>query len=80
MKLPRDIDGPRLIKALAVLGYQTTRQKGSHIRITTQRESENHEVIPFHHPIKTGTLSSILKRIAAHHGLTVDELLKLLDL
>jgi hypothetical protein len=37
-------------------------------------------VIPFHHPIKTGTLSSILKRIAGHHGMSVDELLKLLDL
>jgi predicted RNA binding protein YcfA (HicA-like mRNA interferase family) len=80
MKLPRDVDGPRLIKALEVLGYLTTRQKGSHIRITTQRDGENHEVIPFHHPIKTGTLSSILKRIAAHHRLTVGELRKLLDL
>jgi predicted RNA binding protein YcfA (HicA-like mRNA interferase family) len=80
MKLPRDIDGPKLVKALEMLGYHATRQKGSHIRITTQRDGENHEVIPFHHPIKTGTLSSILKRIAAHHGLTVDELIKLLEL
>ena len=48
--------------------------------MTTQRDGENHEVIPFHHPIKTGTLSSILKRIAAHHRLTVDDLLKVLDL
>jgi predicted RNA binding protein YcfA (HicA-like mRNA interferase family) len=67
MKLPRDVDGPSLVKALTVLGYLPTRQKGSHIRITTQRDGENHEVIPYHHPIKTGTLASILKRIAAHH-------------
>jgi predicted RNA binding protein YcfA (HicA-like mRNA interferase family) len=80
MRLPRDIDGPKLVRALESLGYQATRQKGSHIRITTQRDGESHEVIPFHHPIKTGTLSSILKRIAAHHGLTVDDVLKLLDL
>jgi predicted RNA binding protein YcfA (HicA-like mRNA interferase family) len=60
MKLPRDIDGPRLIKAPEVLGYQATRQKGSHVRITTQRAGENYEVIPFHHPINPGTLSSIL--------------------
>ena len=80
MRLPRDIDGPQLVKALGVLGYEPTRQKGSHIRVTTQRGGENHEVIPYHHPIKTGTLSSILKRIAAHHGLTVDDLLKLLNL
>ena len=78
MKLPRDIDGPILVKALRVLGYETSRQTGSHIRLTTQRDGENHEVVPNHHPIKTGTLSSILKRIAAHHGLTVEQLLELL--
>jgi predicted RNA binding protein YcfA (HicA-like mRNA interferase family) len=80
VRLPRDIDGPRLVKALAILGYEPTRQKGSHIRITTQRDGENHEVIPYHHPIKTGTLASILKRIAAHHDITVDELIGMLDL
>jgi len=62
------------------LGYEATRQKGSHIRLTTQRDGENHEVIPHHYPIKAGTLSSILKRIATHHGMTVDELLQMLEL
>ncbi len=80
MKLPRDVDGARLAKALRVLGYEATRQTGSHIRVTTQRDGENHEVIPDHHAIKAGTLSSILKHVAAHHGLTVDDLLKMLDL
>ena len=80
MKLPRDVNGPQLVKALGILGYQVTRQKGSHIRVTTQRDGENHEVIPSHSPIKTGTLSGILKRIAAHHGLTVDDLLRMLEL
>ncbi len=80
MKLPRDVDGPRLVKALGVLGYTATRQTGSHIRVTSQRDGENHEVIPYHHPIKTGTLSSILKRIANHHGMSVDDLLKMLEL
>jgi hypothetical protein len=55
-------------------------KRGSHIRVTTRRDGENHEVIPWHHPIKTGTLASILKRIAAHHRLTVEELLEMLDL
>jgi len=35
MKLPRDVDGARIVKALRVLGYEVTRQKGSHVRITT---------------------------------------------
>jgi predicted RNA binding protein YcfA (HicA-like mRNA interferase family) len=52
VRLPRDTSGPQLVKALAVLDYEVTRQKGSHIRITTQRNGENHEVIPHHHPIK----------------------------
>ena len=33
-----------------------------------------------HKPIKPKTLSSILKSIAAHHGVSVEELLKQLDL
>jgi predicted RNA binding protein YcfA (HicA-like mRNA interferase family) len=80
MKLPRDVDGQRLVKALAAFGYQATRQRGSHIRVTTQRDGENHEVIPSHRPIKAGTLSSILKHIAAHHRMSVEELLDKLDL
>jgi predicted RNA binding protein YcfA (HicA-like mRNA interferase family) len=80
VKLPRDTDGPRLVKALRVLGYEPTRQTDSHIRVTTQQDGENHEVIPNHYPIKTGTLSSILKRIAAHHGTSMEDLLKMLDL
>jgi predicted RNA binding protein YcfA (HicA-like mRNA interferase family) len=46
MKIPRDISGPELVKALRVLGYVVDRQKGSHVRITTQLNGENHEVIP----------------------------------
>ena len=80
MKLPRDVDGPQLARALRVLGYAVTRQKGSNTRVTTQQDGENHEVIPCHHPIKTGTLAGILKRIAAHHALTVEELLQKLGL
>ena len=75
MRTPRDVDGPQLVKALRVLGYLVDRQKGSHIRITTQLDGQNHEVIPNHAPIKTGTLSGILKHVAAHHGLSVEELL-----
>ena len=44
--------------------------------MTTQRDGENHEVIPYHYPIKTGTLSSILKRIATHHRMSVRDLLE----
>ena len=76
MKLPRNLNGADLQKALRRLGYEATRQRGSHVRITTQVNGEHHEVIPQHRPIKTKTLSSILKSIARHHNLSVEELLK----
>ena len=35
MRLPRDLSGNDLAQALRKLGYQVTRQTGSHIRLTT---------------------------------------------
>ena len=80
MKLPRDVSGPELVKALHRLGYQVDRQRGSHVRVTTQQGGEHHEAVPNHHPIKIGTLSSILKSVAAHHKLSVEELVRQLGL
>ena len=36
MKLPRDLSGEELTKALGKLGYVIDHQTGSHIRLTTQ--------------------------------------------
>ena len=80
MKLPRDVAGSKLGKALRVLGYECTRQKGSHMRFTTRRDGEHHIVIPDHSPMKLGTFHGILKDVAAHHRVTVEELLRQLDL
>lgn len=68
------------MRELRKLDYVITRQKGSHVRLTTQRHGEHHETIPAHAPLKIGTLSSLLHSIAAHHHLTVEELLQVLDL
>ena len=62
------------------MGYEKVRQRGSHVRITTQACGEHHEVIPLHNPIGAKTLSSIPKSIARHHGIGVQELLHKLDL
>jgi predicted RNA binding protein YcfA (HicA-like mRNA interferase family) len=80
MKLGRDIDGEKLAKALKVLGYSITRQRGSHMRLTTQTGGEHHEVIPKHKPLKLGTLDGILKSVGRHHGMERNELLKYLNL
>ena len=80
MRLPRDVSGPRLVTALRRLGYEAVRSRGSHVRVTTRRNGEHHEVIPMHHPIKVKTLSSILKSIAQHHGMSVEEIIDELNL
>ena len=80
MKLPRNVNGETLQVSLRRLGYEAVRQRGSHVRITTQVNGEDHEVIPLHNPIKAKTLSSILKSVSRHHDISVEELLRQLDL
>ena len=80
MRTPRDLSASDLEKALKGLGYEKTRQKGSHIRLTTNLDDVHHETIPNHDPIKIGTLSAILKSIANHHRMTVSELMEQLGL
>ncbi len=78
MKLPRNLSGKDLIKKLKKLGYEPTRQVGSHIRLTTNEKGTHHITIPEHRPIKIGTLSSIIKDIADHFEMSKDELINLL--
>ena len=80
MRLPRDVSGAALLSSLRRLGYEAVRQRGSHVRVTTQVNGEHHEVVPQHDPIKARTLLSILKGVARHHGMSVDELLNVLKL
>jgi predicted RNA binding protein YcfA (HicA-like mRNA interferase family) len=77
LKLPRDVSGPRLVKALNRLGYRVTRQTGSHIRLTRSGEGgEHHLTVPNHDPLKPGTLNSILHDVATHAGLERNALLE----
>jgi len=76
MKLPRDLTGQKLAKALEKLGYVIDRQAGSHIRLTTQEHGEHHVTIPNHSSIKIGTLNAILRDIANHFKSDRDELIK----
>ena len=76
MKIPRDCNGTELVHALRHLGYQTQRQTGSHIQMTTQRGGEHHVSIPNHRPLKVGLLHGVLKDVAEHHGLTVEAVVR----
>ncbi len=66
MRIPRDIGAADLISMLRRYGYESTRQSGSHIRLTTTTSGEHHITIPRHNPLRVGTLQAILKDVAAH--------------
>jgi len=76
VKLPRDLSGTELAQALSRLGYAVTRQKGTHMRLTTVENGEHHVTIPDHSSLRVGTLSAILNDIADHFDLSRDELLE----
>ena len=79
MRLPRDWSGADLVQRLARVGYEQTRQRGSHVRLTkVSPDGTHHVTVPLHNPIRLGTLNSILRDVAAHLGMSRDELLKTL--
>ncbi len=73
MKLPRDLSGRALARALAVFGYQVSRESGSHLRLTTEQHGQHHLTIPDHDSLRVGTLAAILAEVAAHFNLDRSE-------
>ena len=76
MKMPRNISGLALASNLSVLGYEITRQNGSHIRLTTKQNGEHHITVPQHDPLKVGTFSAILNDVAKHFLMSRDDLVE----
>lgn len=77
MKLPRDLSGADLVKALRRLGYEVTRQRGSHVRLSATIGGRTHHItVPDHDALKTGTLNAILKDVAARADRSRDELIE----
>jgi predicted RNA binding protein YcfA (HicA-like mRNA interferase family) len=75
-RLPRDITGVQLAKALARVGYTVTHQSGSHMRLTLPEVPEHHVTIPAHQPLKLGTLAGILGEVCGRLQMDRDELLQ----
>lgn len=73
MRLPRGLSGDQLAKALSKLGYEPTRQAGSHLRLTTRRSGQHHVTIPRHRSLSVGTLAAVLKEVASHLGVSRTE-------
>lgn len=72
-KLPRDLSGKEVIKALKKTGFYFKRQKGSHI-ILRRDVPFAQVVVPDHKSIDTGTLDHILDNA----GISTDDFVKLL--
>ena len=80
MKLPRDVNGAQLVRALRRIGYEVVRQKGSHIIVQTATPSIHSVTVPNHRPVRVGTLKSIIDDIAERRQMTPEALAELLDL
>ena len=79
MRLPRDVSGERLAASLGRYGYETSRQTGSHMRLTsTVRGREHHITIPRHGALRVGTLNSILSEVASYLELSREVLIEAL--
>ena len=72
-KLPTDLSGHDLIKALERIGFVVQRQRGSHIVL--RRDSPFARVtVPNHKILRVGTLRTILNQAQ----MTVEQLIELL--
>jgi predicted RNA binding protein YcfA (HicA-like mRNA interferase family) len=67
VKLPRDLSGDEVCRALKRLGFEFVRQTGSHRHFV---KSGLHPCVPMHREIKPKTLQSILKQA----NITIEEL------
>jgi len=76
LRLPRDVSGDDLAKALASVDYRATRQTGSHLRLTTLEHGEHHITVPRHGSLRVGTLAGVLGDVAQHFGLTRETLIE----
>lgn len=73
-KLPI-LSGREVIKILKKIGYEPTRQRGSHIILVKETsESKRALVVPDHKEVDPGTLIEIIRQA----GLKRDEFMKLL--
>jgi predicted RNA binding protein YcfA (HicA-like mRNA interferase family) len=73
VKLPADLSGQELLKALQRAGFAFNRKRGSHM-ILRRENPHARVVVPDHKSLRPGTLRQILHEA----GITVERLLELL--
>jgi predicted RNA binding protein YcfA (HicA-like mRNA interferase family) len=77
LKFPCDLEAIKLAALLHGLGYEITRQTGSHIRLTCSTEGRQHHItVSAHKEFRVGTLHSILREVAAFLDIEQAQLLE----
>ena len=77
MRLPRDLSGEQLIRALCRhWDYRRTGQVGSHVVLETDTPSHQRIVVPAHKSLRIGTLNAILRTVAGHKSVSKEAVLK----
>lgn len=77
MKLPRDLSGAELIKALCKhFAYRRVNQEGSHVILETDVPRRHRIAIPNHSPLRVGTLNAILRAVADVKGIAREDILR----
>ena len=77
MKLPRDIGGRDLVKALCRhWGYRQVHQVGSHIILQTDTPGHHRLSIPDHTPLRLGTFNAILRAVAQAQRVGREDILR----
>ena len=72
-KLPRNVKGKELLKALRKLGFTEVGKKGSHVRVSNP-DGRWTQIAVHPKPIPQGTLRAILRQA----DLSIEELLEIL--
>jgi predicted RNA binding protein YcfA (HicA-like mRNA interferase family) len=77
MKIARDVSGKDLANtSCRRWQYKKVHQVGSHIILETSEPAHQRIAIPDHQPLRLGTLSSILRTVAQHKGVTREEIVE----
>jgi hypothetical protein len=73
MKLPRDLSGTELVKALC----RDWHYRVIHQEIILETNSPTHQrlSVPNHNPLRIGTLNSIIRTVSAHKNIERPQLL-----
>jgi hypothetical protein len=78
VRLPRDVSGAELARALGHFGYEVVRKERGHLRLRTELGGQHHVSIPDHKELRVGTLAAVIGAVAANLAIPKGEVARLL--